>query len=200
MSAVADRSRREFVDVGLRAVESGLSVDELYRSVLGPLLKELGSRWQEGRLAVWEEHLASGFVRTLAEALYPMVAEESARADVTRGTVLLACPPGELHDLGLRLLSDRLELVGLRSVFLGADTPVRDIAAAARDRSATCILLSASTHLGLVNLRRTVEQLRELLPGVELRVGGPALIEGTPAPAERFEPEAFGLLPEVDEP
>ena len=47
-------------------------------------------------------------------------------------SVLLACPPGEGHDLGLRMVSDRFDMAGWATYFLGPDTPVAEIADAAR--------------------------------------------------------------------
>ncbi len=51
------RDKPTFVRTAVEAVTSQrLSIAELYRDVLTPLLVDLGAGWQEGHVAVWEEH------------------------------------------------------------------------------------------------------------------------------------------------
>ena len=50
-----------------------------------------------------------------------------------RGSAVLACAPGEHHDIGLLMLAVMLRADGWRVEFLGADTPV-DAAVAFAER------------------------------------------------------------------
>ncbi len=190
--APADRLRAELLELfsahdkagavatALAAVrDGGISIPDLYVDVLGPALVEMGAGWQNGRVAVWEEHLASTAVRTIVECLYPDVVTLAAAARASGRTALLACPPEEAHDLGLRMLADRLALAGWRVHYLGADTPPDEIAAAARTLAADAVMLSSSTHYHRLRLRDVVGRLEVALPGVSVWVGGPAF--GVPA-------------------
>jgi len=174
--ALAKRDRAAAIAASLDAVQAGrISVPDLYTLVLCPLMADTGSAWQEGTTRVWEEHYATATVRTIVEALAPRVAEESAHAPRRNQTVLLACPPAEYHDLGLRMLLDRFQLAGYDAHFLGADTPVPEICDAAERLGATLVVLSASTHYHRVRLREVVDGLRRGLPDtVRIAVGGPA--------------------------
>ena len=101
------RDRAGAVALILDAVESGLiAIPELYTQVLGPYLAQVGASWSHGTESVWEEHLASHVVLTIIEALYPTVMRSAAEVPAADRTVLLACPPQERHELGLRMLSD----------------------------------------------------------------------------------------------
>lgn len=151
-----------------------LDIATLYRDVLTPLLVETGTSWQRGDVAVWQEHLASATVRTIVEILYPGVLKVRAAAVPAGRKVLLACPPEEAHDLGLRMVSDRFDMAGWTTYFLGADTPLEEIVGAARHLNVDAVALSSSTHFHLVALRHTVDALAEALPGVKIWVGGPA--------------------------
>jgi methanogenic corrinoid protein MtbC1 len=175
-AALAKRDRAAAITASLDAVQAGdISVPDLYALVLCPLMTDTGSAWQAGSARVWEEHYATATVRTIVEALAPRVAEESARAPRRDETVLLACPPAEYHDLGLRMLLDRFQLAGYDAHFLGADTPVPEICDAAERLGATLVVLSASTHYHRVRLREVVDSLRKGLPdSVRIAVGGPA--------------------------
>jgi methanogenic corrinoid protein MtbC1 len=60
------------------------------------------------------------------------------------GVAVLACAPGEQHDIGLLMLAVMLRADGWRVEFLGADTPV-DSAIAFADRiGATMLCISAA--------------------------------------------------------
>lgn len=193
--ALAERDRPAAVTAALAAVESGaVDVVTLYTEVLGPLLVDTGSAWQQGTERVWEEHYASATVRTIVEALYPHVMRQAAVLP-RRGTrVLLASPPRELHDLGLRMLADRFELAGYSVTFLGADLPLDDIAAAAKATKADLVVLSVSTLYERVELRDLLEELRRQVPSCSIRVGGPAFARDTSWPAEDIlDLEALGL-------
>lgn len=175
---IAARDRSGAVRLALEAVEGGLTIPCLYARVLAPLMEGVGARWQSGELAVWEEHFASATVRTIIDALHLQVAA-LAPAERGRGTALVACPPQEQHDLGSRMLADRMELAGWRVFFLGADTPAAEIAAAVVGLGADTVLLSVATHYHRVMLRSFVDGLRAELPGVRILVGGRAFDRDT---------------------
>jgi MerR family transcriptional regulator, light-induced transcriptional regulator len=180
----------------LAAVERGdISVPDLYMQVLGPVLAEIGTRWQHGRERVWQEHFASHVVRTVVEALYPRVMDLVAAVTPLGKTALLVCPPREEHELGLRMLSDRFELAGWDTVFLGADTPLAEIVAAATDTEADLVALSVSTAFERVEMREFVDAIRRGLPDARIVVGGPAFLHdgGDWSADELLDPAELGL-------
>jgi methanogenic corrinoid protein MtbC1 len=173
--ALSDHDRATAVRTAVEAVGAGeIDVASLYREVLVPLLHATGAAWRAGDTTVWEEHLASQAVRSIVELVYPAVLKAKAEVPPAGRSVLLACPPEEAHDLGLRLVADRFDMAGWTTYFLGGDTPVREIVDAARSLGVDAVVLSSSTHFHLVALRRHVDRLRAELPGVEVWVGGPA--------------------------
>jgi len=183
--ALADRDRPGAVSAALDAVRSGsVGIVELYTQVLGPLLVNTGAAWQAGTESVWEEHYASATIRTIVEALYPEVMRQAATVPSRDTRVLLANPPRELHDLGLRMLADRFELAGYSVTFLGANTPLDEIAAAAKATKADLVVLSISTLYERVELREFLAELRQKVPSCRIRVGGPAFARDTDWPAE----------------
>lgn len=93
------------------------SLRPVLEEIVLPLLRELGDRWSRGEISVAQEHFASNLVRGRLLGL--------ARG-WDRGTgprAVLACPPGERHDLGLLAFGLALREQGWRITFLGADTP-----------------------------------------------------------------------------
>jgi methanogenic corrinoid protein MtbC1 len=165
------------VRTAVEAVTSGyITIPELYRDVLTSILAATGAAWQRGTVAIWEEHLASATVRTIVEILYPGVLKAKAEAPDAGRSVLLACPPEESHDLGLRMVTDRFDMAGWTTYFLGPDTPVEEIADAAGRLGVHAIVMSSSTHFHRLAVRHAVDYLKHVLPNVDVWVGGPAFV------------------------
>lgn len=197
---LAERDRPGGVRSALVAVRSGrLDVEALYTRVLAPLLVDTGAAWQQGATQIWEEHFATAMIRTIIEALYLDVMDAGAAAPRLGKVAVLACPPEESHDLGLRMLTDRLTIHGWDSYFLGADTPVDQIVAAATSLRADLVALSAATHYNRLLLREVIDMLKRQLPGVRIGVGGPAFANDRSWPADELLSEAeLGLGPGVE--
>ena len=92
--------------------------------------------------------------------------------------VLLACPPEEGHDLGLRMVADRFDMAGWTTYFLGPDTPVEEIADAASGLGVDAVVMSSSTHYHRLAVRHAVDALKRELPGHRRLGGRPGLRRG----------------------
>ena len=96
---------------------SSVSLEFAVTEVLIPYLRDLGDRWAAGRVSVAQEHFAANLVRG---RLLGVAGDWGAGGT---STAVLACMPGEHHDLGLVILGILLARRGWRVTFLGADTP-----------------------------------------------------------------------------
>src|SRR5215207_8610888 len=137
MGAVRDLDGGTVRDVLLQSLlVSG--VDDTVTEVVIPVLREVGDRWQSGELGVLHEHFVSSSVRGVLGELRTPVQGEQVR------TVVLACPPHELHDLPLELFGAMLHARRWRVVSLGANTPMTAIGQAVRFLNAdACVLAGA---------------------------------------------------------
>ncbi len=140
-------------------------VEETLLNVVAPLLEEIGKAWETGRVTVAQEHLAS---ETIRGRLVQLLAD--ARGEV-RGTAVLACPPGERHDLGLLMLAILLRADGWQVAYLGADTPLGDALTLAQRLDAGLLCLSLAVPPRDAALER--EANRRTIPrGLQLVLGG----------------------------
>ena len=134
----------------------------------GPFVEALGERWSSGELGVRHEHFASERLREVLVDTWRPLSDAA-----TRGPVVCATPPGEMHVLGLHMAALALALEGVRIVFLGADTPIDEVVESVVARRAAAVALSASIAVNRDRLRRDVRSLRAKLPaGVQLVGGG----------------------------
>ncbi len=117
---------------------SDLSLTTVLRDVVLPYLTELGERWERGTASVAQEHFASNVIR-------------GRLAGLARGwgsghgpSAILACPPGELHDLALMVFGIMLNRNGWRIDYLGMSTPVEELARAVDERRPDLVVLAAT--------------------------------------------------------
>jgi methanogenic corrinoid protein MtbC1 len=147
-----------------------VTVEEALTEVIVPVLERVGNAWAEGELSVAQEHLASSVIRAHLERLLT-----DARGAL-RGVAVLACSPGEHHELGLLMLAILLRADGWQVAYLGANTPVADAARLAEQLDARYLCLSATMSDKLTGLVDGVTATK-LRDETTLVVGGTALDE-----------------------
>ncbi len=128
-----------------------------------PYLRDLGDRWAAGRASVAQEHFASNLLRGRLLAL----ARDWDSGDGP--ALLLACLPGEAHDLGLIVFGILAARRGWRVTFLGADTPLDTVHATVRNIQPALTVLVA-TNPSLVATH--VDDLRRLTAVTRTAIAG----------------------------
>ena len=103
------------------------TLETVLRDVVLPYLHELGERWERGEVTVAQEHFASNVLRGRLLGL----ARGWGRGTGPRA--VLACAPGELHDLSLIIFGLVLAGRGWVITYLGPDTPISTIKEAVPD-------------------------------------------------------------------
>jgi DNA-binding transcriptional MerR regulator/methylmalonyl-CoA mutase cobalamin-binding subunit len=141
------------------------SVEATLAKVVGPLLETIGDRWQAGQLDIADEHLVSESVRS---RLGHLLADTGGGV---RGVAVLACAPGERHELGLMMAAIALRRDGWNALYLGSDTPAEAAVSLAARLSARVLGLSVSAQESGEALE---EALRDVPRPAELQlvVGG----------------------------
>jgi MerR family transcriptional regulator, light-induced transcriptional regulator len=142
---------------------SDLSLPAVLRDVVMPYLAELGERWERGTASVAQEHFASNLIR-------------GRLAGLARGwgnghgpRAVLACPPGELHDLALMVFGIVLNRNGWRIDYLGMNTPVEELARTVDARRPDLVVLAATLP---ENLEPHATQLTALARRAPLALAG----------------------------
>jgi DNA-binding transcriptional MerR regulator len=145
------------------------TLDTFLAEVVLPYLGDLGDRWQRGDASIAQEHFASSVLRGRLLGL-------------GRGwglgvgpTAVLACLPGEQHDLGLIAFGLALRARGWRITFLGSDTPVDTIREASGDINPSLVVVSSVTAERARSLQHELEALADRH---RLALGGEAARDG----------------------
>jgi methanogenic corrinoid protein MtbC1 len=169
-TAIVDAAASADVVSLTRLVDQALALPSLEQSfveVLAPALTDVGEGWAAGELTVAQEHLVSATIRASLQRLLA-----DTRASV-RGIAVLACAPGERHEIGLLMLAVLLRGDGWQVAYLGADTPLRDAIGLAERLDATALCFSAATEKPAATLEKALPRER-MSPTLEVLVGGRA--------------------------
>jgi DNA-binding transcriptional MerR regulator len=138
LAGALDRFQEERAHAVLDRLLAAYRIETVLRDLLIPYLHELGERWARGEVSVAQEHFAANLLRGRLLGL--------ARGwGQGRGPVaVLACLPGEQHDLGLLAFGITLQRRGWRIVYLGPDTPIATIHQAIGELAPDLVVLTGT--------------------------------------------------------
>jgi MerR family transcriptional regulator, light-induced transcriptional regulator len=148
--------------------------------VVLPLLRELGEGWERGEISIAQEHFASNLLRGRLLGL----ARGWDRGSGPRA--VLACPPGERHDLGLVIFGLALREHGWRITLLGADSPPETVVDTVRRVEPAAVVLAVTDPARLDGVEQTAANLTDLPTTVWVGgagaepVAGAELLPGSP--------------------
>jgi DNA-binding transcriptional MerR regulator/methylmalonyl-CoA mutase cobalamin-binding subunit len=157
-------------------------IERVTRNVLVPLLAELGQRWNSVAGGIAEEHFFAVYLRN------KLGARLHHRRLPAGPKLLLACAPGEHHEIGLLLFALAANEAGLRCVPLGANMPLAELALPARRADCHAIVISSS-----VDPDR--ETLRSALPALVAQARIPVLVGGQTSVSHRDAIVDAGAVP-----
>jgi DNA-binding transcriptional MerR regulator len=130
--------------------------EELTLNVIGPVMNELGEGWEQGRVSVATEHLASNYLRH--RLLMWMVTGPRPR---NVNPIVLACVPQEFHEGSLLMFGVLLRRQGWPVAYLGQNVPFPDLAAFVKETNPSAVVLVAmreETARELVEWPKWIEQ------------------------------------------
>ena len=116
-------------------------VDLVIRNLATPLLQHLGEHWKERAAGVAEEHFFSVYLRN---KIGTRIHHLNARG--TGPLLLVACLPGEYHEIGMLFFALTAVSHGYRVVPLGANLPLEQIPAVLEQRPCDAVVLSGSAR------------------------------------------------------
>lgn len=143
---------------------AAFGLEAVLRDVILPTLTQVGLGWEQGTLQISQEHFASNLIRGRLLSLTRLWSRGGGPL------ALLACPPGETHDISLLAFGLLLRSRGWRILFLGADTPIATLTQTAKTtRPALAVLTSFDPAL----LQAQGTALRRLAKIAPLALSGP---------------------------
>lgn len=153
-----------------RLLDQDIDVKTIYTDLFQRSMYQVGDLWENGRITVANEHLATTITESLLNLIYPKI---FARPRVGKAAII-SCTANEYHQIGGKMVADFLELNGWDGYFLGANTPPDEILPLIQDIQPLFVGFSLSVLSNFSNLVQAITVVRADFPDMTLLVGGQA--------------------------
>ena len=158
LSAALDRLDEQAANSALDRLFSAYTVETVLQEVVLPYLHRLGDRWEAGEVSVAQEHFASNLLRGRLLGLAQGWGQGQGPL------AILACVPGEHHELGLLAFGVALRRRGWRITYLGTDSPIGAVADIAHSLTPAVVVLLSINPDNFLDHARQIEQLANQVP------------------------------------
>jgi DNA-binding transcriptional MerR regulator/methylmalonyl-CoA mutase cobalamin-binding subunit len=182
MLSAVERFDEHVLDSTYNDALSLYPVDVVNQRLVSPLLRIIGEHWKERETGIAEEHFFSVYLRNkLGSRIHHLNQRSSGPL------LLLACLPGEYHEIGLLLFALATVNFGYRVLVLGSNTPLDQLPKVLQQQSCTGIVLSGSARplRGLFD-----SELPELVKNSDI----PVFVGGRTAAKHQQKIEAAGAI------
>lgn len=179
LTASLDRLDEQAANIALDRLFSTYTVETVLQEVVLPYLHRLGERWESGEVSVAQEHFASNLLRGRLLGLAQGWGQGRGPGAV------LACVPGEHHELGLLAFGVALRRRSWRITYLGTDSPIGAIADTSRTVQPAVVVLLSMNPEGFLDHAPEIGKLAGQVP---VTIAGPG---ATPEAARQTHTQAL---------
>ncbi len=136
------RRNTQQADEILGEVLSVSTPEDLILKVASPAMRLVGDAWEQGKISVATEHLATNYLRH--KLLLWMV---SGPPPVSRPPIILSCAPNEWHEGSLLVIGALLRRRRWPVAYLGQSVPLADLAMFVREIDPQLVVMVAMTEM-----------------------------------------------------
>jgi methanogenic corrinoid protein MtbC1 len=139
-----DRQKAQQLVHGL--VKQNYGIPDIYEHIFQATQYQIGFLWQTKKITVAHEHYCTAATQLIMSTLYAHIFDSP-----KKGRKFLACAVSDdLHEMGIRMISDMFELDGWDTYYMGANMPDVHILTAINEQQPDVIGISATmpSHVG----------------------------------------------------
>jgi MerR family transcriptional regulator, light-induced transcriptional regulator len=146
-----------------------LSLEDFYDKILKPVMYDIGTKWEKGKIDVATEHVCSNTAHGLVAAINKGISKSD-----NREKILLCSPDGELHSLSASILESVLESKGYKVFNAAPSIPTDSVITFIKNNKPDLIMVSITLPDNLKAGERLVKRIRTEF-SVPVLVGGLAI-------------------------
>ena len=170
LKALLAGKRKQCSSVVQSLLDANIDLKVLFIDLFQRSMYEVGELWENNRITVANEHLATSITESLLNLAYPALFA----ADHKGKKAVISCSANEFHQIGGKIVADIFELNGWDGHFLGANLPHEDLSRFIQEVQPDVVGLSLSIIANLDKLKRGIEVVRTDFPKLDLLIGGQA--------------------------
>ncbi len=180
-------------DIVMSLLDRNVPVRDIYIDLFTKSLYAVGDLWQANKISVAQEHLATSITESLFSFVYPTLFSRH-KSSYTKKAVV-ACVVNEYHQIGGKIVADILETNGVNTLFLGANTPVKDLFDMVIIEKPDILALSVAINSNLDGLLKVIDRMRSNgFSQLDVIAGGQAFTDNIDS--GRFN--GISILPTID--
>lgn len=156
-------------ELALQALNEGVSADDILKKGLVVGMEKVGIKFRENKVFVPQVLMSAKAMNTAMVHLKPFFASGAVKR---KGTFIIGTVAGDLHDIGKNLVAMMLEGNGYEVIDLGTDVKSEKFIEAIKGNPHAYVGLSALLTTTMVNMEKTVEEIKAQYPDIKVLVGG----------------------------
>jgi methanogenic corrinoid protein MtbC1 len=164
-----------------KALDASLTPSIIYDDIFTPAMRDVGLMWERGSMTVAQEHLATGITEYCRNLVINNQVSKAKADGKTIGRVLLTSVAGNVHTLGLTLLSDIFRWNGWEVFPLFSPLPETEICESVFRYQVDLLCLSVALPVQIPKAASTVRALRQAGWKGIIEVGGGAFVNNKDA-------------------
>lgn len=152
-------------------IEDHTDIKEIYMEYLQVSLHQIGELWMEGKISVAKEHYCTAIIQHIISLMYPYIFTNTKKKNRT----MFAVSAGEeLHEIGIRMVTDFFELDGWNTVYLGSNISINSVIKELRDGEANLLAISITMGNNIQFAIDLINQIKRdsVLSKIKIIVGG----------------------------
>jgi methanogenic corrinoid protein MtbC1 len=170
LASLLKGDRAQCTKIVQHCLDEKLEIRHLYRLLFERSLYEIGSLWEQNKISVAKEHLATAITESLLNQAYPYLFKKEKSDKRT----IISCAANEYHQIGGKMVADVFEIHGWDSYFLGANTPTDQMIQFIDEIKPDVVGLSLSIYFNLPALKGEIEAINLHFPNLDIIIGGQA--------------------------
>lgn len=138
-------------------VEKGIPVSDIYEHIFQATQYEVGALWQRNVITVAHEHYCTAATQLIMSRLYPIIFSGK-----KNGLKLIACSvASELHEIGIRMVSDFFEMDGWDTYYMGSNMPEAHLLHSLREHEADLLAISVTLPIHISRVESIIRSVRD---------------------------------------
>jgi MerR family transcriptional regulator, light-induced transcriptional regulator len=143
-------------------------IEKAIQQIIFPFLERIGILWLTNHINPGQEHLVSNIIR---QKLIAGIEGVSSTIRINK-TVLLFLPEGEYHELSILFMNYMLRNKGIKTIYLGASIPLKDVEGIATLKSPDFLYTHLTSAGPRFNLEKLISGLAIAFPKTPVIVSG----------------------------
>jgi methanogenic corrinoid protein MtbC1 len=171
LSALLEGDSRVGQDLISDLLAKNVALTTICRDYIQRSMYEVGALWERNEISVSIEHLAASMTQLILSDLFFKLKDPPPNAK----QLIIACVPGEVHEIGALIVANVSEMAGWGTTLLGANMPTIDLVSFIGNRKPDMLALSCTIPANRRSLEGMLEKTVSTFPQLDILMGGQAL-------------------------